>query len=427
MYSKHNSFGYAKIKTPARSGIWTGVSSTIKFFNMNILTQNQEFQSLCAGKFFQLPEILMNVLDDACTKALWKIHQWLQHSGKNYHDIKDRTDNPDRWIPEELELEAEKDYESFLNTKWIYNSYQGWADLLKLKVGTVRRVFGILSELKLIHLAQFGKSGMNGRFDRRYWVAINYKTACNFLNAESLVSLEVQENSHRIEENCTSSITPKDNYSKNNYKYNNSDVVEADTLSNLEELREEKPVIDPLVDKPKLKSQLEQITPHEDQSSAAPQRDVTNPDAEINNQLVASLGVTLNPKLKRFLASVTAEEVLKGLAAYYYATEVKEAAIASKTGFIIDSIKNNYFENENMWINANERDRLYFLLSAGAIAMGVDLVGGWTGAIYRGEMLFNGKDGEGKVLNFNLVAELLSRVGLAKTLEAMLENYRLSI
>ncbi len=217
------------------------------------------------------------------------------------------------------------------------------------------------------------------------------------------------------------------NNPKSNELINNSDDVEADTLSNLEELREEKPVIDPPVDKPKLKSQLEQITPHEDQSSAAPQRDVTSPDAEINNQLVASLGVTLNPKLKRFLASVTVEEVLKGLAAYYYATEVKEAAIASKTGFIIDSIKNNYFENENMWINANERDRLYFLLSAGAIAMGVDLVGGWTGAIYRGEMLFNGKDGEGKVLNFNLVAELLSRVGLAKTLEAMLENYRLSI
>jgi hypothetical protein len=59
--------------------------------------------------------------------------------------------------------------------------------------------------------------------------------------------------------------------------------------------------------------------------------------------------------------------------------------------------------------------------------MGVDLVGGWTGAIYRGEMLFNGKDGEGRVLNFDLVAELLSRVGLAKTLEAMLENYLLSI
>jgi hypothetical protein len=217
------------------------------------------------------------------------------------------------------------------------------------------------------------------------------------------------------------------NNPKSNELINNSDDVEAHPIPNLEELREEKPVIDPPVDKPKLKSQLEQITPHEDQSSAAPQRDTTSPDAEINNQLVASLGVTLNPKLKRFLASVTAEEVLKGLAAYYYATEVKEAAIASKTGFIIDSIKNNYFENENMWINANERDRLYFLLSAGAIAMGVDLVGGWTGAIYRGEMLFNGKDGEGRVLNFDLVAELLSRVGLAKTLEAMLENYLLSI
>ena len=400
-----------------------GVSSTINFFNMNILTQDQEFQTLCAGKFFQLPEILMNVLDDACTKALWKIHQWLQHSGKNYHDIKNRTDNPDRWIPEELELEAEEDYESFLNTKWIYNSYQGWADLLRLKVGTVRRVFGILSELKLIHLAQFGKSGMNGRFDRRYWIAINYKTACNFLNAESLVSLDVQENSHRSEENCTSSITPKDNSSKNNYKYNNSDVVEAVTLSNLEESREEKPVNNPSFDKPKLKSSEKQITPHEDQSSAAPQRDVTNPDAEMNNQLVASLGVTLNPKLKRFLASVTVEEVLKGLAAYHCVQEIERKHIENVSGFIIDSIKNNYIENKTMWISSTESTRNFILLTAGAIAMGADLVGGFLRAMNTGEMLFVDKDGENKIFDFKLVVELLSRVGYKDTLSEMWKNY----
>lgn len=312
---------------------------------------------------------------------------------------------------------------------WIWESQRSLAEKIGYNKSTVNTHLNELINEGLIEVSLQSPNSCSRLFKYR----LNLDNLSAFLDYHGFSLLSRNSVHGKTDSRTTENGNPdsnlihslNSNIPKSNELINNSDDAIAQPISNSEELREEKPVISSSFDKPKLKSSGKQITPHEDQSSAAPQRDATSPDAEINNKLVASLGVTLNPKLKRFLASVTAEEVLKGLAAYYYATEVKEVPIASKTGFIIDSIRNNYFENENMWINANERDRLYFLLTAGAIAMGVDLVGGWTGAIYRGEMLFVDKNGEDMVLNFDLVAELLSRVGYKDTLIEMLKNYRI--
>jgi hypothetical protein len=119
------------------------------------------------------------------------------------------------------------------------------------------------------------------------------------------------------------------------------------------------------------------------------------------------------------------EEVLKGLAAYRYTQEIRQVPIASKTGFIIDSIKNNYMENTNMWIHANEEDRKFILLTVGAIAMGVDLVGGFLVAMNTGTISFVDKNGENSAFVLKLLIESLSRVGYKDTLKEMLKNYRI--
>lgn len=153
-------------------------------------------------------------------------------------------------------------------------------------------------------------------------------------------------------------------------------------------------------------------------------RNTTNPDVEINMQLVASLGVTLNPRLKRFLACVTAEEVLKGLAAYYYTLEIKQTGVESIPGFIIDSIRNNYIEDTKMWMDSTEPTRKFILLAAGAMGMGMSLDGGFLMAMDTGKLVVVGENSDRSSFHLDRIIELLDKAGYAETLKIMLDSYR---
>lgn len=312
---------------------------------------------------------------------------------------------------------------------WIWESQRSLAEKIGYNKSTVNTHLNKLIDLGIIEASLQAPNSCSRLFKYR----LNIDNLSVFLDQQGFSSLKRNSVHGKTESRTTEDGNSDNNLNlslnsniPNSYKsINNSDDAEACEISSLEESREEKQTIDPPVDKPKLKSSEKQITPPEDINSAAPQRDATNPDAEMNNHLVASLGITLNPKLKRFLASVTVEEVLKGLAAYRYTQEIRQVPIASKTGFIIDSIKNNYMENTNMWIHANEEDRKFILLTVGAIAMGVDLVGGFLVAMNTGTISFVDKNGENSAFVLKLLIESLSRVGYKDTLKEMLKNYRI--
>lgn len=370
-----------------------------------------------AAKLGYIPAAILN-----------QIHYWTRRCGKDYGTVQDHTTNPDRWTTEEIDVHFEDNENGFYSLKWIYNSVKEWTkQFAGFTYWQVRNGLQKLRDLGVLMFAQFGKSD----FKRYGWYAINYPRLEELLGAsqsiveipETLTQLDVRCTTNRDDAHHQSSYITEITNPKNNSQYNNSDDVLSEGNLDLEELREEKPVINPSADNKNQDLFVKPIIRHEGINSAAAPRDTTSPDAEINNQLVARLGVTLNPKLKRFLASVTVEEVLKGLAAYHYTLEVKEAPIESKTGFIIDSIKNNYIENTKMWMDSSETTQKFILLTAGAIAMGADLVGGFLRAMNTGEMLFVDKDGENKIFDFKLVVELLSCVGYKDTLSEMWKNY----
>lgn len=185
---------------------------------------------------------------------------------------------------------------------------------------------------------------------------------------------------------------------KSNELINNSDDVEADTLSNSEELREEKPVINPSVDKPKLKSSEKQITPHEDQSSAAPrpveaqpQQEAIDPDAIAKQTMMNGIGIIMNPRLKGILANFTIEQIIKGIASYLHYTECMERSPVNRTGFVVDAIRNSYIEGTEAWINADEEGRKLIMFFAAGTAWGIESVHSFNLTIALKEYLYHEK------------------------------------
>ena len=220
--------------------------------------------------------------------------------------------------------------------------------------------------------------------------------------------------------------SPNSNNPNSPDKYNNSDddVVAHAGIEFEFKTQDQEPHQDsriPDIQKPKLREKT--TIPHEDQSCGAARHDATSSDAEVNNKLVEGLGVILNPKLKRFLASVTAEEVLRAIASYYYTLEVKQTTVENVPGFVIDATKNDYLENTSTWSQSSELNQNLMLLAAGLMAMGAKLEYGFYGVAVSGEIAFADKQGDRQSFNNNWVSENIESVGILEALERALQVY----
>lgn len=365
--------------------------------------------------------------------VLNQLHYWTPRCGKDFHTVSEAVVNAENWIPEDPEeTEESKKGQKFYELKWIYNSIKEWKKQFPgFTTWQIRKAFEHLREKKLVYFAQFGKSGVHGKdgFDRRGYYAINYEKVQELLEIpETLVQPDLCFENNRIESHHKSSYITENNSSENNTKNNISDdVASAETLSREfknQEQEKELPQNSRVVEKPKLKSREKQTNPHEDKDYAAAQRDTTSPDTEMNKNLVEGLGVELNPKLKRFLASVTVEELLKGLAGYFHNREYKETKIESITGYLIDSTQNTYIQSLAAWVKADEATRRFVLLTAGALAMGIDLYGGYIGTMQSGKMGFTRHDGMVVPFNFQALQQMVLDKGYTETLKAMWRTYQ---
>ena len=187
------------------------------------------------------------------------------------------------------------------------------------------------------------------------------------------------------------------NNPKSNELINNSDVVEAVTLSNLEELREEKPINTHFVDNKNQDLSVKPITPHEDQEfrpaprpvKAQPQQEIIDPDVSVKQKMIEGMGMVFNPRLKGILANFTIEQIIKGIASYLHTTECLGRTPENRTGFIIDAIKNSYIENTEKWINASEEGKKLIMFFAAGTAWGIESLRSFEATIALGEYLYH--------------------------------------
>ena len=372
----------------------------IKLCNMNILASQDHLCLPDNENILVVPQALAAKLGYIPAAIVNQIHYWTKRCGKDYLTVENYTHNPDDWKTEEIDVHFEDNPDGFYSLRWVYNSVKEWTkQFAGFTYWQVRNGLEHLRKLGVLMFAQFGKSS----FKRYGWYAINYPRLEELMGAsqsivetpEILTPLDVRPTTSRDASHHQSSYITETN-SEINIIINNS-VVEAAIVSNLEELREEKQIINSSADNKNQDLSVKPITPHEDQEfrpaprpvKAQPQQEIIDPDISVKQKMIEGMGMVFNPRLKGILANFTIEQIIKGIASYLHTTECLGRSPENRAGFIIDAIKNSYIENTEKWINASEEGRKLIMFFAAGTAWGIESLRSFEATIALGEYLYH--------------------------------------
>jgi len=112
------------------------------------------------------------------------------------------------------------------NKRWIFNTYESWAEQLSCSVSNVRKIVSKLETLELIEThIEWAKRGKNYL---RKWYTINYLSLNLLYQAIDMPSLNKKEN-----KNINKKTLPSENFSSLKIIGNNCDIIPVKSIGNL--------------------------------------------------------------------------------------------------------------------------------------------------------------------------------------------------